>query len=150
RPAVAAGTTVTTTLVVNALVLNACLIATPAALEFGTYNSLGNTPDDATASLSVTCTVGTKFTVGLGPGTAPGATTSTRAMTGLISTNHLSYGLFQDSGHTTNWGNTAGEMPSQFTAGVLPTLLTVYGEVPAGQPAQADTYQDIVLVSVNF
>ena len=147
RPALA--DTATTNLLVSALVVKACLVAaTP--LAFGTYDTLGPGNSDNTATLTVTCTLGTSFTVGLGAGSSTGATVTTRAMTGLLG-GHLSYGLFQNTSRTTNWGNTPGtDTPAAIVAGALPSLLTVYGRVPARQSVAADAYTDTVVVTVNF
>lgn len=140
--------TATTTFPVTATVLKSCSVsATP--LAFGTYNPTSATPLDATTTLSVLCTVGTSFTVGLNAGTAAGATVTTRQMSN--GANRLNYALFQQAGRTTNWGNTPGtDTPPATTAPVTPSALTVYGRVPAGQNVPAGDYTDTITVTVNY
>jgi len=140
--------TATTTFPVTATVLTSCSVsANP--LAFGTYNPTSATPLDATTTLSVLCTVGTSFTVGLSAGTAAGATVTTRQMSNAA--NRLNYGLFQQAGRTTVWGNTPGtNTPPATTAPVIPTTLTVYGRVPASQNVPAGDYTDTITVTVNY
>jgi spore coat protein U-like protein len=140
--------TTTTTFPVTATVLSACAV-TANPLNFASYNPTAATPLDATTTLAVNCTVGTPFTVGLNAGTASGATVTTRRMTS--GANALSYALYQEAARTNNWGNTPGtDTPAPVTAPVLPTSLTVYGRVPAGQNVPAGTYSDTITVTVNY
>jgi spore coat protein U-like protein len=85
-----------------------------------------------TTSLSVTCTNGTSYNVGLNAGTASGATVTTRAMTGPGGAT-LSYALYQDSGHSTNWGNTVGTDTKSGTGDGSAQTMTVYGNLSANQ-----------------
>jgi len=140
--------TTTTTFPVTATVLKACAVnANP--LAFGTYDPTAATPLDATTTLSVLCTVGTSFTVGLNAGTATGATVTSRKMTSGANT--LNYALFQEAARTNNWGNTPGtDTPPAITAPVLASTLTVYGRIAAGQNVPAGAYTDTVTVTVNY
>ena len=62
--------TATTTFAVTLTVLNQCVVtATP--LAFGSLALVGGTGGQATNTLTVTCTAGTPFTIGLNQGTAP-------------------------------------------------------------------------------
>jgi spore coat protein U-like protein len=146
-PAAQAATT-TTTFPVTATVLKACVVsANP--LPFGNYDPTATTPVDATTTLSVLCTVGTSFTVGLNAGTASGATVTTRRMTNGANT--LGYALYQEAARTNNWGNTPGtDTPLATTAPILPTTLTVYGRLPASQNVPAGSYTDTITVTVNY
>jgi len=146
-PAAHAATT-TTTFPVSATVLTACSVSA-LPLTFGNYDPTSATPLDATTTLSVLCTVGTSFTVGLNAGAASGATVTTRKM--VNGANTLNYALFRETGRTNNWGNTPGtDTPPSTTAPVLPTALTVYGRVAAGQNVPAGGYADTVTVTVNY
>ncbi|UIJ46866.1 spore coat U domain-containing protein [Sphingomonas cannabina] len=140
--------TATTTFPVTATVQTACAV-TANPLAFGNYSPTAATALDATTTLSVLCTVGTSFTVGLNAGTATGATVTTRRMTNGANT--LSYALYREAARTNNWGNTPGtDTPPPTTAGALPTTLTVYGRVPAGQNVPAGGYTDTITVTVNY
>ena len=146
-PAAQAVTT-TTTFPVTATVLKACIV-TANPLAFGNYDPTASTALDGSTTLSVLCTVGTSFTVGLNTGTASGATVTTRRMTSGANT--LGYGLYQEAARTNHWGNTPGtDTPLATTAPVLPSTLTVYGRIPASQNVPAASYTDTITVTVNY
>lgn len=84
-------------LAVSATVAALCTI-TSSPLTFTAYNGSVNVTN--TVSISVTCTAGTTYNVGLGTGDGTGASITDRKMTN--STNTLNYGLFKDSGYTSN------------------------------------------------
>jgi spore coat protein U-like protein len=128
--------------------------ATASALAFGTYTQ-GNGDVDGTSAVSVRCTTGTGFTVGLNAGGTTGATVTTRSM--LSGTNQLGYSLFRDSGRTQNWGQTIGTDTLAGTgAGIAPAsavALTVYGRIvdsTANQNVPAGSYTDTITVTVTY
>ncbi|MGC1303549.1 MAG: spore coat U domain-containing protein [Caulobacteraceae bacterium] len=140
--------TATTTFQVSATVLKACSV-TANPLAFGSYDPTASTNLDATTTLSVLCTVGTSFQVGLNPGTATGATVTSRQMTNGANT--LAYALYQDTARTTNWGNTPGtDTPAAITAPITATSLTVFGRVPSAQNVPAAGYSDTITVTVTY
>jgi spore coat protein U-like protein len=140
--------TTTTTFPVTATVIKACIVSA-SPLAFGNYDPTSATPTDATTTLSVLCTVGTSFTVGLNPGTASGATVTTRKMAN--GANLLNYALYQDSGHSSNWGNTAGtDTPAATTAPIGTTAMTVYGRIASGQNVPIGSYSDTITVNVTY
>jgi spore coat protein U-like protein len=140
--------TTTTTFPVTATVLKACVVSAT-ALNFGNYDPTSGTATDASSTITVLCTVGTSFTVGLNAGTGSGATVTNRGMTNGGNTLH--YALYQDTGRTTNWGNTAGtDTPAAIVAPVSTSSLTVYGRIAAGQNVAAASYTDTVTVTVNY
>lgn len=139
--------TTTTTFPVTATVIKACVVSAT-ALAFGNYDPTATGPTDATSTLSVLCTVGTTYTVGLTAGTASGATVTTRKMSS--GSNLLSYALYQDSAHTTNWGNTPATDTAAATAPVGTNALTVYGRITAGQNVPIGSYSDTITVNVVY
>lgn len=143
-PSASQAATATTTLPVAATVLSVCLV-TALPLVFGNYSSAQT---DANATLTVTCSPGSAYNVGLDAGAGTGATTATRKMAFL--TNTLDYTLFRDSNRTLNWGNTVGTDTSTGTGTGLPQILTVYGRIPAGQFAALGAYTDLVNVTVTY
>lgn len=146
--AASATSTATDTIAVSATVQTACVVvASP--LAFGNYNPTSSTPLDATTTFNVTCTNGTSYTVGLNAGTTSGSSVTARKMNKSGTT--LNYSLYQDTGRTTNWGNTPGtDTPAAATAGASAATITVYGRVPALQNVSAGSYTDAVTVTVNY
>ena len=137
-PAMAA--TATTTFAVTATVQATCSVAaTP--LAFGTY--IPTAASANTATVTVTCTNTTPYTLGLNAGTATGATVTNRSMVnGAVL---LNYGLFTDSGHTTNFATLASANGTG-----APVVTTVYGQVPAGQYVAPNTYTDTITATVTY
>ncbi len=115
-------------------------------LAFGNYTGAVN---NSTSTISVTCTSGTTYTVGLNAGTATGATVTSRSMTGPGSA-LLKYSLFNNSGRTTNWGNTSATNWVSGTGSGSAQALTVYGQVPAKQYVTPGSYTDTITVSVTY
>lgn len=134
----------TTTFTVTASVISSCTIAA-SNLSFGNY-TLAQL--DSTTTLSVTCTSGSVVKIGLNAGTGTGATVSARKMT--YSTNTLNYSLYQDSGRTTNWGNTPGTDTVNTTGTGAAQTFTIYGRIPANQASPIGSYTDTITATVNF
>jgi len=141
----ALATTATTTFNVTATVQATCLISAN-NLGFGTYSG---TVINLSTTLSVTCTNSTPYNVGLNAGTATGATVTTRAMSGPGGAT-LSYDLYQDNGHSTNWGNTVGTDTKSGTGNGSAQTLTVYGQLPAGQYPTPGSYSDTITATITY
>lgn len=144
----AQASTTQSTMSVSTTVQSSCLVsATP--LAFGTYDPVSTTPANATSSITVTCTSGTSFVVGLNAGSAPGATVTARQMSNAA--NRLDYGLFRNAGRTDNWGNTPGvDALAPITATATPSVVPVYGQIAAQQNIPAGAYSDTVTVTVTY
>ena len=100
------GQSATASLTVSASVSKNCTITT-APVTFGAYDPVtanATAPLDATGTVTVTCTKGAVAKVGLGAGS--NAQGTTRRMTGGAAA-FLTYELYQDSSHSTVWGDTA-------------------------------------------
>ncbi|HEY0209194.1 Csu type fimbrial protein [Acerihabitans sp.] len=146
-PAFAAGTA-TTNIAVTAAVESACTIATT-TMVFPAYT--GTAVVDTTATLSLTCTNAAPYVVALGAGTGDGATTALRVMTGSVTGSVLNYGLYQNAGHTTSWGDTAGTDTVAGTGNGTAQDITVYGEIAANQLSSVvGNYTDTVAVTVTY
>jgi spore coat protein U-like protein len=146
--------TATQNLSVTATVTANCTIATT-PVAFGAYDPISANASTAltgTGTVSVTCTSGasTKVTLGQGQNADTGSTDATpaRRMTDG-SSDFLTYSLYQDSGLSTVWGNTAGTGVSHTGTGTL-TALTVYGSVAGGQSVPAGSYSDTVVATITF
>ena len=140
--------TATTTFAVTATVLKFCtVVATP--MVFGNYTS--STDAVSTSEITVTCTNGTPYDIGLDAGTAAGATVTTRQMSGTtVTAARLNYFLYSDTGRTVNWGNTVNTDTVHITAGATPIISTVFGRVPSGQFVAPDAYLDTIAVTVTY
>ncbi|UZW53838.1 spore coat U domain-containing protein [Sphingobium sp. JS3065] len=147
-PGTARAADATTTMGVSATVLNACLVSAT-NMAFGNYDPTSSVPTDATSSISVTCTPGTSFNVGLNSGATGGATVTTRQM--LNGASPLDYSLYTNAGRSANWGNTPGsDTVAQTASGITPMSFTVYGRIPAQQSAVSGSYTDTVTVTVSY
>ena len=116
-------------------------------VNFGNYTGTLVTPGASVLSVaSTSCPLLTlSFAAGLSAGTGVGATTTTRKMTGPGSAT-LSYQLFQNASHTTNWGNTPG---TDTVSGTPGTTLNIYPQLAAGQNNAPGTYTDTITVTVT-
>lgn len=147
---VAMPATTTTTFAVTAVVGASCSLGTVTTLGFGTYDPLSAIDNDATTSISVTCTLLTPYNVGLSAGTTSGATVAQRKMQGLTPANTLNYNLYSNAGRTVIWGNTIGSNTVTGTGNGLAQNLTVYGRIANGTAANTDTYSDTITVTVTY
>lgn len=147
-PSAASAQSAQTTMDVSATVVKACLVSAT-NLAFGSYDPTATSPADATGAITVTCTPGTGFTVGLNAGTTSGSTVSDRKM--ASGSNRLGYAMYSDAAHTTNWGNTPGsDTSAAITATTTPSVLSVYGRMPAQQLVAAGSYTDTLTVTVSY
>lgn len=141
--------TSTTTFGVDATVANACSVSAT-ALSFGNYDPVTAAAVNSTTTVSVTCSNGAPYDVGLDAGTTTGATVTSRQMTDA-SANTLDYALYSDSARTTNWGNTVGTDTVTGTGTGAAQSLTVYGAIASGQTTAAvGSYSDTITVTVTY
>ena len=140
--------TTSTTFTVSATVDNNCTVSAT-NLDFGSYNTLLNiTPTDATNAITVTCTLGTAYNIGLDAGTGSGATVTARKLSS--GGNTLNYSLYQDALRTTVWGSTVGTNTVAGTGTGLAVAHNVYGRIPASQNVGSGTYTDTITVTITY
>lgn len=139
--------TATSNISVSATVPSVCTILTESDLVFGTYDSTLKT---TLGKLTTNCTPGLAPVITLDQGSNPDGGSSDAAPQRRLKSgsDYLSYNIFQDSGNTTPWGNTAGTGRS-FTA-TGGNAIVVYGTIPAGQAAPAGSYTDTVVATINY
>jgi spore coat protein U-like protein len=106
-----------------------------------------DTAIDASTTLSVTCTNTTPYSVSLSNGNGVGATFATRKMTSS-SGKTVNYNLYRNAARTSIWAD--GFFKSSGTGTGSPQSFTVYGRVPAQTAPPPGTYQDQVIVTVNY
>lgn len=144
--------TVTTTFLVTANIAVTCTIAAT-QLDFGDYAPLGanaSSPLNGQSQLTVTCTKSGTWVVGLDQGQFPGATVTTRQMTGPGASS-LQYALFSDAARSVNWGNTVGVDTVSGTGTGAAEVLVVYGQIAAGQTsAGSGGYTDTITATITF
>jgi len=130
---------------VTANVLDACSLSAT-SLAFGAYFS---SQIYSTSEISVSCTDRTDYNVGLNAGTAPGATVTTRSMTGPGGA-LLHYRLYRNAARTLIWGDKVGGNTVFGTGNGRTQALTVYGDLPASQSAVGGSYSDTITVTITF
>jgi spore coat protein U-like protein len=128
---------------VTATVLTTCAASAGGDLAFGNYSAA---QIDATTTVSVTCTSGGSYTVGLNDG-ANFSTPNRRMLHGTV--DYLNYELYKETGRTNRWGNAGGELVSGTGSGSAQSL-TVYGRLPAAQTLIAGAYTDLITVTVTY
>src|SRR6266542_6750642 len=131
----------TTTLGVS-LTINAGCNVSSTSVAFPAQSVLASGVNQ-TGTVVVTCTNTTPYNVELDQGAGSGATVTNRLMTGPSSAT-VAYGLYQDSGHTTNWGKTDGTDTVAGTGNGSAQTLTVYGHIAAQTTPAPGSYADTV------
>ena len=117
-----------------------------AALTFGTYTGA---VANATSALQVTCTSTTPYSVALNAGLGAAASTTLRKMTGAGGIT-VNYSVWQDAGHTSNWGNTVGTNVVTGTGNGAAQSISAYGQIPAGQLVTPGAYTDTLTATINY
>lgn len=148
-PAVAPAATVTTTFNVQITITNACTIVSATNLNFGSVGVIGAAGVDSTSTITVQCTSGAPYNVGLSAGTGTGATVASRLMTSAAS-NTVGYSLYQDAAHSLVWGTTISTNTVAGTGSGASQALTVYGHVPSQSTPPAAVYNDTITVTVTY
>lgn len=122
-------------------------------LNFGSPSSTATNVVEATAgTVTVNCSKGTPYTVGLAPSALNGGTSNgTGAMNGTGSnTDKVPYALYSNASRTTVWGNSQGTNTVAGTGtGAAQPPLSVYGIVPSAG-FEPDSYVDTVTVNVVY
>lgn len=136
----------TTAFTVSVTLQPSCTVSA-SPLNFGTAGVLSANVD-ATTNLSVACTYTTPYSVALSAGAAPGATTSTRAMTQGAA--EVFYSLYQNSARTVNWGSNVGVDTVAGTGTGSAQSLPVYGRVLPQATPSIGAYSDTIVVTVNY
>ncbi|MCU1500146.1 MAG: Spore coat protein [Acidimicrobiales bacterium] len=124
-----------------------CKLQSAGALSFGSDGVLDSVIS-STSALSVQCTNGTTYAVGLDAGAGSGATTSVRRMTAAGAT--LNYALYRDSNRTQLWGDIVATDTFGGTGNGSAQTVTVYGSVPVQSTPAAGSYADTVQVTVTY
>jgi spore coat protein U-like protein len=132
---------------VRANVAASCTVSV-SNMDFGVIEAAVVAPVDQTATISVSCTNASAYSVGLDMGRQPeGAGPSGRRMVNGVNT--LAYGLYRDAAATAAWGLDAETVAAGIGTGGGQTL-TVFGRIFPDQVAVVGRYSDSVVVIVNY
>jgi spore coat protein U-like protein len=129
--------------------VNAVCEVVATQLDFGVYSEESGSPLQGSTLLKATCTPRTSYQIGLGEGTAPGATVQQRRMISA-SSNVLHYQLYSDPARSRVWGNTPGVNTVTGVGTGLPQAHIVFGSVPAAQSAPIESYGDTIIVRIYY
>jgi spore coat protein U-like protein len=142
----AGAATTTNNLTVQINISAACVVGT-GVLDFGSgIGVLAAAVDQATA-ISVTCTSGTTYTVGLDQGANFLGTN--RMKGGATNSEFIGYALYQDAGHGTPFTDTGAGLVSGTGSGTAQSI-NVFGEVPAQTTPSPGGYSDQVTITITY
>ena len=120
-------------------------------MAFGNYDPVlanATAPLDAQTTLSVACTKGTAVNIAMYDGSNNQGRTRRMSSGGI---GFLQYEVYKDASRTQRWGDGALD---QLDGGIAPSRdprqFIVYGRVAGSQDVTQGTFQDTILVTVNF
>lgn len=137
----------------KACTLCSCTAST-SGVSFGSYNPGSSSPNDASGTVTLSCTgvvslLGT-IDIAASPGTSGNATARQMAQ----GADRLNYNLYTDSNRASVWGTGSGG-----TGTISATLngllvfsqsVTVFGRLPAQQWVRTGAYSDSVIVTITY
>lgn len=140
--------TLTDTFTVTATV-NASCSMTAGDINFGSWDPLGG---DAfsTGTISVSCSSNLPYAVAIDSGSyfTGNCITPGRQMSDGTG-NYISYGLYQDAGHTQQWGcDITNDYEESGNGGAQ--ALTVRARIPAAQGVTSGVYSDNLVATITF
>ena len=129
--------------------------------DFGIYDPLSPTPNDAVGSVTATCTLmsGRSETVTLVSSYSAGSSGNFASRSMMSGSNVLSYNLYYDAAYTQIRGDgTGGSMTGSASMTLTrrnPTQTlnppsVIYGRIPAGQDVPAGVYSDTIVITVTY
>ena len=134
------------TIDITATVLPSCtIVAGDVALQITNFSKTQSY--SGTTTISVLCTKGTNFVIGLDNGTSSGSTAASRKVKNR--TYYLNYSLYKDSGNTLVWGNSSTNSLAGVATGQR-QIFNVYAKIPTGQKSVPGKYLDSINVSINL
>lgn len=142
-------TTAGGTFAVRATVPADCEVTAAGDMAFASPVNLLTSNIDQTSTLSLTCTNGANYQIGLDNG---GNAVGTQRRMRLGTTgNYVAYELYRNVGRTQRWGGTLNTDTTAGTGSGTSQSVTVYGRVPVQSPMPAaGAYKDTILVTVTY
>ncbi len=145
---IAGAATATANFEVRIQIVSECRINSATDLDFGVSGVLA-ADLDLTSTITVQCTAGTPYSIGIGAGGGVGATESNRLMTGP-GLQTIGYSLWRNAGRTLNWGTSIGVDTLAGTGTGAAQAVTVYGRVPAQATPGVGNYADTVTATITY
>jgi spore coat protein U-like protein len=104
--------------------------------------------NSSSGGVTVLCTNGTPYSIGLDNGQNYNGTSRTLSDGNSHS---IAYGVYQDSGFTTAWGDIGSGSELTGSGSGSNQAATIYAQIPAGQAAvPAGNFSDVVVVTLDF
>lgn len=144
-PGTAHAASATTTFNVTATVIDSCAVSA-SDLAFGTYDPASATDKTGTSTVSVTCSLGTLYTVSLNNGTH--ASGSTRRLAAGAS--RLTYQVYKDVAATQIFGSIADTLGLSGTGTGVAIPSVIYGVIPKTQNVASGSYSDQITVTIDY
>lgn len=132
---------------VNAVVTASCAAITATDVDFGSATQTETDSTD-TSTITVNCSSGAPYTVEIDYGMTPQGTI--RTVTGSTAFASMDYYVFQDAGNTTPWGDVANGEEFTGTGTGADDPLTAYFVLDRTAGAPADSYSDLLTVTLTF
>ena len=147
--------TATGTMAVSTSVLMSCNISA-AAMTFASYDPTASADNDATATITSTCTTGGAAVITMGQGNRAQVGSSDAAPLRAMyngsegAPEDLVYQVYSDSAGGTVWGNTS-DTGKSITADGTAQAFTAHGRIPKNQTGiTAGTFTDSVAVTLTY
>lgn len=124
-----------------------CKVQSASTLDFGSYGVL-DLARTASSAIGVQCTNGQGYSISLDGGNGSSGTTTTRTME--KGAEAINYTIWQNSGHSQNWGTSGAEVMTSLTGNGSVQSYPVYGVVPIQATPSAGNYTDTVTITVTY
>ena len=131
---------------VHANIVSACTVEA-SNLNFGSVGVLSSNID-ANNTISVNCSNGTPYTIGLDGGLSGTSNPTMRQMTSGVST--INYGIYQNSARSTPWGNATGTDTISSVGDGTTQNYTAFGRVQIQSTPPPGTYTDTIIVTMTY
>jgi spore coat protein U-like protein len=126
------------------------------AVGFGSYDTLSPLHDDATGTITVTCSNLLSLLVSYDILLSSGGASSYSPRRMASGGHRLDYNLYTNLTRSTIWGDGTGgssKLSDGYLLGVLVPVVrnyTIFGRIPARQNVAAGSYTDTITVTVNY
>jgi len=134
----------------SVVVSQGCYISAVDNIDFGSIDgNFSTNKDSSNGSVSVVCTLGTSYSIGIGDGLHADA--EQRRLADAQNQSFINYDLYLDSSYSNPWGNIGSGNEKTGIGSALRQNHTVFARIPSGQAAvAAGSYNDTVVATVNF